>query len=277
MRSVYEQTKDIDFEVIVSDNGSVDGSIEMLKADFPQVILIENNANLGFGAANNRGLAIAKGKYIFYLNSDTILLNNAVKYFFDYWEHAAEQDTFGALGCNLLNADGRTISISHGCFFSLWGDIKMYVKMWLALFRGEKKAIARPDENAYYVGPVDIIIGADLFVKNDDFARFDEYFFLYHEEADLEYRLMQNGKKRLLIDGPQIIHLGGQSNVVRPKYSNYVSFSRIHDCISRVKYYKKNGTHWYEPLILKSLIFLMWTFPPLIPHTKKYWKELWAI
>ena len=59
LKSIYEQTKDIAFEVIVSDNGSTDGSIEMLKNDFPKVILIENNANLGFGTANNRGLAIA--------------------------------------------------------------------------------------------------------------------------------------------------------------------------------------------------------------------------
>ena len=78
LKSVFEQTKNIDFEVIVSDNGSKDGSVEMIKKEFPYVILIENNANLGFGAANNRGLKIAKGKYIFYLNCDTILLNNAV-------------------------------------------------------------------------------------------------------------------------------------------------------------------------------------------------------
>lgn len=105
LASIYEQTNDIDFEVIVSDNASVDGSIEMLKADFPQVILIENNVNLGFGAANNRGLAIAKGKYIFYLNSDTILLNNSVKIFFDYWEKNGEKDNIGALGGALFSAD----------------------------------------------------------------------------------------------------------------------------------------------------------------------------
>ena len=116
LNSIYEQTKDINFEVIVSDNGSKDGSIEMLKADFPQVILIENNANLGFGAANNRGLAIAKGKYIFYLNSDTILLNNAVKYFFDYFEENGDKENIGALGGNLLNTQGYTTD-SGGTFF----------------------------------------------------------------------------------------------------------------------------------------------------------------
>lgn len=65
LKSVFEQTEDIDFEVIVSDNGSTDGSVEMIKTEFPQVVLIENRVNLGFGAANNRGLKLAKGKYIF--------------------------------------------------------------------------------------------------------------------------------------------------------------------------------------------------------------------
>ena len=81
LKSIYEHTKEITFEVIVSDNGSNDGSIEMIKLYFPQVVLIENNSNLGFGAANNRGFSLAKGKYIFYLNSDTMLNNNTVKFF----------------------------------------------------------------------------------------------------------------------------------------------------------------------------------------------------
>ena len=71
INSIYKHTKDVDFEIIVSDNGSVDGSIEMIKSEFPNVILIENGSNLGFGTANNRGLAIAKGKYIFYLIQKT--------------------------------------------------------------------------------------------------------------------------------------------------------------------------------------------------------------
>ena len=121
LKSIYEQTKDLEFEVIVSDNGSTDGSIEMLKSDFPQVILIENNANLGFGTANNRGLSVAKGKYIFYLNSDTILKNNAVKYFFDFWENSPEPEKIGGLGANLLNSAGETIHSYDKNLFTING------------------------------------------------------------------------------------------------------------------------------------------------------------
>ena len=68
LKSIYENTSGVLFEVIVSDNGSVDGSVEMVKKEFPQVVLVENNANLGFGTANNRGLDVAKGEFVFYLN-----------------------------------------------------------------------------------------------------------------------------------------------------------------------------------------------------------------
>ena len=100
--SIYKHTTDIKYEIIVSDNGSTDGSLEMLSADYPKVRVVVNGKNLGFGAANNRALDVAKGKYIFYLNSDTLLLNNAVKLFYDYFE-AHENENLGAIGANLLD------------------------------------------------------------------------------------------------------------------------------------------------------------------------------
>ena len=114
LNSIYSHTKDITFEVIVSDNGSTDGSINLIKSQFPQVILIENNANLGFGAANNRALDIAKGKYIFYLNSDTVLLNNACKIFYNYFEQY-QNENIGAIGANLLDEENNVIH-SYGSF-----------------------------------------------------------------------------------------------------------------------------------------------------------------
>lgn len=79
LKSIYEQTRDIDFEVIVIDNASSDGSAEMVKAEFPPVILIENTKNRGFAAANNQGVKIARGRYVLLLNSDTVVFDGASK------------------------------------------------------------------------------------------------------------------------------------------------------------------------------------------------------
>ena len=278
LNSIYEQTKDINFEVIVSDNGSTDGSIEMLKNDFPQIILIENNANLGFGTANNRGLAIAKGKYIFYLNSDTILLNNAVKYFFDYWEENGEKENLGALGCNLLDKN-KNITSSYDNFpnankyisglihnnFELWKQlIKAIIRMPTQDFNKNKKIFFKK------IGTVDYIIGASLFLKNDNFAKFDKNFFLYFEETDLQYQLKKANKIRLLIEQPMIIHLEGSStkvyNNINPK--EFINFSSRCLKLSSIYYFKKN-TSKIKSLIIKLLILLLWCNPQIIKYNYK--------
>jgi GT2 family glycosyltransferase len=78
LRSIYEQTRGLTFEVIVIDNASEDGSLQMVKDEFKEVILVENSTNRGFAAGNNQGLAIAKGRYVLLLNSDTVVLDNAI-------------------------------------------------------------------------------------------------------------------------------------------------------------------------------------------------------
>ena len=85
INSIFTHTLGIDFEVIVVDNNSDDGSGEILRLD-KRIVFIQNLANEGFGSANNIGYRYAKGKYLFLLNSDTILLNNAIKLFYDYAE-----------------------------------------------------------------------------------------------------------------------------------------------------------------------------------------------
>ena len=232
LNSIYEQTKDINFEVIVSDNGSKDGSIEMLKADFPQVILIENNANLGFGAANNRGLAIAKGKYIFYLNSDTILLNNAVKIFFDYWEENGEKENIGALGTNLLNRNNEIIH-SYGSFMKYGIELKNSLKALratsiytiLSIFSKRFPPLdIQDDRTQKYVGDVDYITGADLFLKNDDLALFDDHYFMYCEETDLQLKMAKAEKNTVLTHAMTFASLLVFTHSEKPVYKSRIIF-----------------------------------------------------
>lgn len=280
LKSVYEKTREINFEVIVSDNGSKDGSQDMIRTEFPQVILIENNANLGFGTANNRALAVAKGKYVFYLNSDTILLNNAAKIFFDYWENAVDKDTIGALGANLLDTQGHIIH-SHGDFpdidsvmkdtiKALYGTSKLTVLN--VLFRKQISSHNQNSPEEKILGEVDSIIGADLFLKNNEHVYFDERYFMYCEETDLQYRLARQGKKRLLIDGPKIIHLNGASSKkeIPDTVRIFSTFSFINYNLSRIYFFKKNNINRFKIFIIKTALFFIWLNPLLFSKTKHY-------
>lgn len=280
LKSIYEHTYDIDFEVIVSDNGSVDGSIEMIKNEFPQVILIENNANLGFGAANNRGLKIANGKYVFYLNSDTVLLNNAVKIFFDYWENSSEKETIGALGGILLDADMQTIhsgadfpTYKSICFAQINCIVFHIFKTILTILHLRKKylKIQRSVSKGIFVYPGETdgdITGADLFLQNNAYARFDENFFMYLEETDLELRLKEKKLKRILIEGPKIQHF-------TRKISDRDFIVKFHEiCLqnSSVYYTQKNLNK--KACLLKFLIWLDRLNPAVFMMAKKVQQQI---
>ncbi|MBR1714936.1 MAG: glycosyltransferase [Treponema sp.] len=280
--SLYSQTRGISFETFVSDNGSKDGSTEMVAREFPEVKIIENNANLGFGAANNRALKVASGKYIFYLNSDTVVLNNAVKIFFDYWENERTGDKLGAIGGNLLDENNRIIH-SAGYFRSINAEIK---DAFLDLLRSYKLIIPflksmklgkEPPAQEKRLGPVDYITGADLFVKNDEYAEFDERYFLYYEETDMQKRMELDGKARVLIDGPLIQHLKGSSNSAKNPLNFYKSVSKINTFLSCCKFQKKFNKNPVRLLLLKLIITLHWLNPGLVGKTGGHIEELWRI
>lgn len=273
INSIYKYTKDIEFEIIVSDNGSKDGSIEMLKTTFPDVILIENNANLGFGTANNRGLKIAKGKYIFYLNSDTIIYNNAIKIFFDYWENANNKEQIGALGGILLD---ENMNETHS--YGEYPNYKLLCKQQLnCLFfhilktlitilhlkkvYEKRQNISKSKKNQ--IGEIDgYITGADLFLKNNDYAQFDENYFMYLEETDLQIKLHNEGLKTYILSEPKIQHLTkkiGTKNFI-VKFSDVcLQQSSLYYC---KKHFNKRG------MVLRFLI-LIDSLNPLVREMRK--------
>ncbi len=283
LKSIYEHTSGIEYEIIVSDNGSADDSLQMISESFPSVKIIDNKKNLGFGAANNRALDIAQGKYIFYLNSDTILLNNAPKIFFDYFE-SHDDGKLGAIGANLLDNENHVIH-SSGTFAGYNLSFKQLLKMsfsnfilsCLYIFHISPARFVRSDRTNFYEGKVDYITGADLFLKNNESARFDEQFFLYFEEADLQRQLEIQNKDRLLIDGPLIQHLCGGSVGSDFSIKRKASFSRIQFELSRVRFLKKYNNKPIKLFFIKLLITLIWFNPFLIKATRKYIKDLWRI
>lgn len=284
LTSIFAKTFDIEYEVIVSDNGSIDGSIKMIKENFPSVILLENNDNLGFGKANNNALKVSKGKYIFYLNSDTILLNNAVKQLFDYFEKA-DKNTVGAIGSYLLDENNCFIhsggnfptinNVIKKAFFDLLRIIKLSFCNKKLLFTKNENEISNHQKTPSIVTEVDYITGADLFMPNNEFAQFDESFFLYYEDTDLQKSLKEKtNKKTYLIPGPKIQHLEHKSNKYLSKLDFYVSIMKLNHTLSGVRYFSKHKENKLKILFLKFLILLQWYNPKISSKTKKFRTEL---
>ena len=211
LTSVYEQTHNIDFEVIVVDNCSSDGSIEMVKGEFPKVILIENKENRGFAAANNQAIAIAKGRYILLLNSDTVVLDKAIEKTLSF---ADDNPEAAAIGCRVLNPDG-TVQTTCFMFPSILNMILSSTYLY-KLFPGSKffgrEQMTWWDRND--VREVDVVTGCFILVRRqaiEQVGTLDERFFMYGEETDWCYRMKKNGWKIMFTPAGQIIHFGGQS------------------------------------------------------------------
>jgi hypothetical protein len=205
--SITEQTIGIDYEIIVVDNGSTDGSKDALKED-KRIVFIPTGENLGFGRANNQGLEQAKGKYVFFLNSDTLLKNNAIKMLYDFAEHY--QGRLGALGCILEDRQGNRIH-SYGKFPKMSDDFRKF--LWIPILKGlhlyRQPVINYPEQWM----KVDYITGADLFVSRqvlDECGAFHPAFFMYYEESEMEHRFKVYGYDNVLLNGPRIVHLEGE-------------------------------------------------------------------
>lgn len=245
LATVFEKTKDVAYEVIVVDNASTDGSEEYIKERYPSVKWINSGENLGFGRANNLGAKYATGKYLFLLNSDTLLLNNAIHIFFDYAE-SHQHERIGILGSWLLDKDEKNNN-SFGFFPCTTNEINYLLgKYQLPSFND----ITEEKE-------VDYITGADLFIERRLFEGldgFDKNIFMYYEETDLQYRLALRGLSRKIIPGPRIIHLEGGS------FENKgLSLKRFLMAQTSYNYYlRKNfhGLNYYFSRVMLCLIRL---------------------
>lgn len=207
LTSVYKKTSGIEFEIIVVDNNSTDDSVWMVRENFSDIKLIESKENLGFGKGNNLGNSIANGKYLFYLNSDTILMNNAIKILFDFME-LDENRNVACCGGNLYHEDGR-FNFSYSIAFpSLLG---------IFLYRSRLTSILGRSyfNDTGFTKKVAILIGADLLVSKEKFdliGGFDPQYFMYVEEGDLQYRFHKKGWSSMSVPEAKIIHKQGASS-----------------------------------------------------------------
>lgn len=216
LRSVYEQAGDVDYEVIVVDNASTDGSLDMIKSDFERVVLLENAQNKGFATANNQGMEIAKGRYVLLLNSDTVVLDGAIAKTVSF---ADAHPRAGVTGCRVLNAD-RTLQPTCFMFPSI---LNMFLSStYLYKFFPRSRFFGRERMTWWDrsdVRQVDVVTGCFMLVRReaiDQVGVMDERFFMYAEETDWCYRFREEGWDVTFTPAGQIIHLGGQSTAKKP-------------------------------------------------------------
>ncbi|MBC7476423.1 MAG: glycosyltransferase family 2 protein [Candidatus Sericytochromatia bacterium] len=212
LESIYQKTKDIDFDIYVVDNKSSDGSQEMIKSNFPQIKLIENNHNVGFGSANNQAIKLSIARYVFLLNPDTFLLNNAIKILYDFIDNKGNKGV-GCCGGDIFDQDMLPI-ISHGHFPTLrhiifeFGLNKIFKSYFI---NNISDGVAN---YGYKIKNVQYISGSAMLIRRealDKVGLFDEDFFLYYEETELCYRIFKLGYRIMLVPQAKIIHYMSKS------------------------------------------------------------------
>lgn len=198
-------------QVILVDNASNDGSPAMIRERFPEVELIEPGENLGFASANNLAFERCRGEYVLLLNSDAFLHTGAIA---ELSAAAQRHPDAGAIGARLLNPDG-TLQRSAWPFPDPWRIVfeALGVHRLLRMTRWyEDLGTWAHDEER----PVDFVIGACLLLRSEaltEVGGFDEQFWLYGEEADLQRRLSERGWTVIFCPAAQAVHVGGASGM----------------------------------------------------------------
>lgn len=256
IESINKFTKDINYEIILVDNGSKDGSKEYFEAR-KDITYIYSSENLGFGKANNLGAKKANGEFLFLLNSDTILIENSIQKIYDFYIKNEEDLKIGALGCLLV--DENLFVNGYGDRFpSCKEEISNYLsRIPLLNFFYKKNTKDKTDylSNDYF--EIDYVIGADIFIRKEKFNEikgFDEDFFMYYEESDLQKRMNTIlNLKNYVYTKTKIIHLEDASGKNIKKYTNK---KRIIVHKSKNLYLKKNDNKNFTKYKMYDNLFL---------------------
>lgn len=202
------------YDVWVVDNGSTDGSAEMVKKNFPRVKLITNKENLGFARANNQALRKVGSKYVLFLNSDTKITKGALDRMIGFMDTNAE---VAACGPRLVNPDGST---QHLGFYRRLPSIAQAVFFYTDLYRlsiKNKFLVKRfweSEVDKEHIQEVEQIPGAALLIRRDVLGRigfFDEGYPFWLEDVDLCFRLRKEGERMFYLPQSQVVHIGGAS------------------------------------------------------------------
>jgi GT2 family glycosyltransferase len=223
LASIRKYVSDITYEIIVVDNNSSENISELLMPYQNEVRCILLPENVGFGRANNKALEYATGRYIFFLNPDTLLLNNAVKILSDFMDNNPK---VGVCGGNLYDEKMCPIHSFMPILPSPLWDLNTLLGEQLFKLRYGKNIQHNYTDHPIQVG---YVTGADMLVRRevlDQVGAFDPDFFMYFEETELTHRIVKAGWKVYAVPDAKIIHLEGQSFETSDRRQQMVSKSK---------------------------------------------------
>lgn len=252
--SVYKALQNIEGEVFVVDNNSVDGSCQMVKEKFSSVTLIENKENVGFSKANNQAMRLSKGRYLLLLNPDTFVQEDTLIKCIKFCDKTPDA---GGLGVKMIDGKGdflpeskRSLPTPAVAFYKIFGlsslfpKSKVFGKYHLGYLDKEK------------THKVDVLAGAFMLLRKtvlDKIGLLDEAFFMYGEDIDLSYRITLGGFNNYYYPETPIIHYKGEStkkgsiNYVMVFYKAMIIFAR--------KHFTQNNANIYSILIYLAIYF----------------------
>ncbi|WP_299524733.1 glycosyltransferase family 2 protein [uncultured Lutibacter sp.] len=205
--SVQAASQNLKIEIIVVDNNSTDASCKLISEKYPEIILIQNKENVGFSKANNQGVKIANGKYVLILNPDTVVAEDT---FDQILAFAKSKQNLGVLGVKLIDGSGnflpeskRGIPTPQVSFSKLFGISSKSTGKYYATHLNENET-----------GIVNILVGAFMLLKRtvyNEVNGFDEAYFMYGEDIDLSYKILNRGYQNYYYSNTQVIHYKGES------------------------------------------------------------------
>lgn len=280
LASVRHEASRISLEVLVIDNGSVDGSVEMIRKEFPLVRLFVNSSNEGFAAPNNRGMKEATGDFVFLLNSDTVVKPGAIEELLNFMKTT---DDAGACGPRLVYPDG-----------SLQKSVKGFPTLWTHacdMFGLDRllpnSRVFGKGEAAYFdydaTAEVEHVMAAAFLVRTEVVSQvgmLDERFRIYYNDMDWCYRMKQSSWKIYYVPTAQVVHYLGRT--VAQVNRDFSHFQELHNNV--MLFYQKHYGRWsilaYKLLLCSgfSLRVVIWSVKRILqssPETDMMFRYSW--
>jgi len=238
--SLQKYIREIEYEICVIDNASIDISWKELITEFPNIHFIASETNGGFSKANNQAIRTAKGEYILLLNPDTEFEGFYMKELLDF---ADAQPSFGCLGVRMHDAEGNFLPESKRSVPDMFNSFE---KLFTNFKKNNSKSYYRNDIEENEMAEVDVITGAFLLAKKvvyEKIGGLDEAYFMYGEDIDLCYTFLRNGYKNFYYGKVSILHHKGESTIKDEVYLNrfYGAMQIFID-----KYYKESKPVQYS-------------------------------